>query len=389
MVAVLWGGRTVGDQGARPGTLDNLLGRGFDSSLGALRGRCLSGKARPRGKRSASLELVYGRETERSTDTVRGALSGEINLGLIGGKAAMQYDREVSDASLSLSLYLLFQSSMGSFALDERALSPLGQMAVRQGQESVLSTCGDRFVTRVEGGARLRLGATFHLADRSAFERFKKTIQVSALFGLISKTQQSVEEVRSFARSAVLEISGAQEGGDPAQLAALLSPAPGGPLVCGLGDLSPCSAQLDRLLAYARRPDGFQGQLAGASPGLVALRIFTGGYEEAGHFPLAVTGQDTGGLASAGWVRQILAEQGRQLRLGQRIAVLRRLPCPTKPGPRDLDGLSESVQRNLAALDQTLGICREAPTQASCEQATRATLAALERIDVDALSFSL
>jgi hypothetical protein len=104
-------------------------------------------------------------------------------------------------------------------------------------------------------------------------ERFIRRIKISLLFGLISKTNVFIDEIRDFAEDFVIKASAWQLGGDPGKIDQLTSELSS--LTCRGSNPTNCLTTIQNLLAYVTNKNGFAAQLSydGLTPQQILSRF--------------------------------------------------------------------------------------------------------------------
>jgi len=349
-------------------TWGQVLGYGFDSRLGRLASPCIQGQPQFRGGRSAVLSHAYNASFDDYFNETQGRLSAGIDLLLIGGSARVDYYAKVARTDHSTSYVVKFDAKLGTAVLGQRALTGLGSSTLGGSATARRQTCGDEFVSEVDLGSSLLIGASFHFSEASDFEQFKYEVKVEALFGLISSTDRWTEETGHFAQDGYLVIDVLQTGGDPAQLAALTGGA--GPHVCRFDAIGPCQSALAAALHYARSPTGYAAQFGSPydASKLAVLGYRTARYEDSGHDELAapVLPADLDMRTIVERLSLTLAEQQSfshraELLLTTVLSQARRL---------EVQGLQAVAAANINGLERALWVCHLATATADCRAAS-------------------
>jgi hypothetical protein len=342
------------------------LGRGFDTSTGWTSSPCIAGIPVLRGNRSGSVSFHFDESFADYLQTTDGRLGAGVDLGIIGGGVAVDFFARVARTELSTSLTIGFDGAMGTAVLTEPRLTAEGRAAADMTPERRRSTCGDGFISSVDLGSRLYISATLHFKDEETFERFVKTVEVSALFGLVRAKKTFVDETRHFAQDAYLKIDGLQEGGDPSRLHALLA---SDTSLCRLDNIDACHVLLTRLLAYAGSPEGYASQFSRtyAAEELAPLRFHSATYAASGVEELAAPKPILDDEFRA-LLRRLAELRARDLFLVDRASLL--LGTPLSVERREaLTSFRALAQENIDAINRALWVCQSRGADTGCRDA--------------------
>lgn len=345
-----------------------VLGYGFDSRFGRIASPCIQGHTQLRGGRSAVLSHSYNASFDDYFNETQGRLSAGINLLLVGGSARVDYYAKVARTDHSTSYVVKFDAKLGTAVLDQRTLTSVGSATLAGSAEARRLVCGDEYVSEVDLGSSLLIGASFHFSEASDFEQFKYEVKVEALFGLISSTDRWTEETGHFAQDGYLVIDVLQTGGDPAQLAALTGGA--GPHVCRFDAIGPCQSALSAALHYARSPTGYAAQFGTPyDPSrLAVLGYRTARYEDSGHDALAAPVLPAD-LDMRTIVERLSLALGEQQSLSHRADLL--LSTVLSPARRqEVLGKQAVALANANGLERALWVCHMASSTADCRAAS-------------------
>ena len=204
----------------------SLLGRGVAPTDLRPVQTCLHGEPRFFKRSYQDLRYDLAADWRQQFDRNWGRLGASVNFFLIGGGVSIEYLGETARSDRSLSLLFSFQNQVGSLTLQAPQLTPWAETLAQTASADLRLRCGDHFIHKIDLGARLWLAVTLHFNSKASLERFVKTIKISFLFGLISKTKRFVDETKDFAEKFRMKVSGLQFGGEPQRLAALLARQP-------------------------------------------------------------------------------------------------------------------------------------------------------------------
>lgn len=358
------------------------IGTGVDSTSGGMRGQCVQGTSElrldPRARMSASFASSFRELTSSST----GAVSGRIDLGLVGGSVRADYLARLARTELSAAYTLDLEAKIGDVLLRGVRLSPDGESAARSTDAERLEACGDTFVSSSAVGLRLLLGANLHFSSRSELERFTGRVRVEALLGFAHSTRNFAEETRSFEQSAYLEVSALQEGGDPAALEALLGDRSA--LVCRLDAVEPCLQLFQELLSYAAHVPAQFGESYRVEQ-LAPLSVRTTAYADSDVAEVMAHRQAPRTLALA-TLRRLVERRAVLLAREARLRLL--IEVIADPARRErLLAAQGALEQRRSALESVIAACRAPGSGDACAAADAALAGPDEAFETLDLTF--
>lgn len=267
-------------------TASSLLGRGIDRS-GHLLAGCLQGT--PQFFSRSYQQINYELSHDRMEQVQRhwGQVGGSVNFFLIGGGLSVEWLAETARSQRSLSLLFNYKTQLGSLQLRHPRLSERAEALQQSSLAALQSACGQHFIHKIDLGARMMLAVTLHFRSAEAYERFVKTIKISVLFGLISKTKRFVEETNEFTQDFAIKVSALQWGGEPSQLEAILGSK--AKHSCRADAMQSCLELIAELQRYIGAENGLASQLKFTDTSselawdrLQVLQIYNAAFAESG-----------------------------------------------------------------------------------------------------------
>ncbi|WP_437603664.1 hypothetical protein WMF28_18965 [Sorangium sp. So ce590] len=264
------------------------LGAGYDPAAQRMRDVCVTGEQARLGGNVAWVTSYHASDIETMLHNVDRYGSGGVDVGIIGVSRSVEYFARIARDTQREAVVFEYQVQLGSLVLrPNAALNQYGRdITAMNDAYARRLRCGTEFVRQIDVGYRLYIGLSVTSRSRSVHERLKKKLSVSALFGLVRKSKESVKELQEAAKDVMIEVSAFQEGGHQDRLQRLLQDRS----TCTGDRVEACADLLGRLLDYASTDAlGFRAQMAGIDgydpgdlTGPAVLRYVTSTYENAG-----------------------------------------------------------------------------------------------------------
>jgi hypothetical protein len=178
--------------------------------------------------------------------------SGGIHIGPFSLGRRSSYLRKIVETELSASYTFLYNLQLPVKHVIPDPIQPvsaIGQSALAAGGSNFFNTCGDDYIyERVEGGL-LFVTLRYDFASRIAKESFTSSVSIS--YGPINGSADYSRLSASQKRSVKLTLEAYQEGGDPTQLAALVTNTANGARNCTVEHVTQCNSMINAIDQYA------------------------------------------------------------------------------------------------------------------------------------------
>ncbi len=186
-------------------------------------------------------------------------VTAKTKFWIFSANAEANYMRSVQnkDASMSLNYYQYAAGdvSINSSGFGKAALNKFGEAAYQNGQNPYFGlVCGDNFIYSYKEGALIALGINIEFKSSSGKEQFK-AIAGGSFADIFSASVDIQKIINQTKIAGSLSIQAFQAGGDPAQLAHILSKDPNGDYYatsCSLSAMTYCVKAANGLLDYAK-----------------------------------------------------------------------------------------------------------------------------------------
>lgn len=207
-------------------------------------------------------EGVIKLNTAMTFDELQHEIRFNVNLGgkfgMFFGSAEADYLRSIEDKdySFSLNYYELLYDTVGLNieGFGEAILNQQGKKIYKEAYPFFGILCGDEYLSAYQQGAMLVLGININFSNFIEKETFLASVEGG--FGNLLNASTSIEQVAAqYNLHGSVSIQAFQRGGDPAQLAKILSKDSDGEyyvLSCEIQSMSDCKKAAGGLLDYAK-----------------------------------------------------------------------------------------------------------------------------------------
>jgi hypothetical protein len=241
-----------------------VLGAGWDAVKQTWRSTCLVGPQVPVGGGHADLTLTLEQNQQKLLDRLGFSASGRAQYGVVSGSAQADLAQTLSENEVSETLVfkqnietpgLRFQDDY----LARPQLTPEAKEALRNGPEAFRKVCGDDVLVQEDRGASLLIVYRLSFTSKQAKQEFKASAKIAGGLGSVETAIQENKE--KFASKLKLSLKAVQFGGEPKNLAYVISPKDTGS--CSVDDLDACRRVVKGALDYAAgtNPTGFPHQV--------------------------------------------------------------------------------------------------------------------------------
>lgn len=367
-----------------------LLGSGYSTAGGKLKDSCIEGEVVYTQNSFQELEYITAYSIKEQIEKIWGNLG--IGAGFLGFgfSSSLAYLSKTIQSDLSLTLLLSYSTKLGSAIYKSHSLNEKGLKAIKGDGHEFLSICGDSFVYKQDLGSKLFISATLHFRNRATLKKFIHRVEISALFGLFTKTKEFVKKIEGFASDAYLVVDAYQLGGRPDSLHAIVDSLQQKP--CKLDEPGRCVVVLNNLLDYASSLEGYRGQFLLSSPptkreldSLAVLKTDIVSYHESGYSQLSFpTGTRTTRLKSM--PMHYIDKLASLYVVKERIDFLLASSLRQKDHPLLLKKKTV-VEMHIEKYKKLIDFCRDNHEHDDCLQRSRSTLDPDEKLDQSLLTF--
>ena len=351
------------------------LGQGFDPMRTRLANECIAGNEKRDGAGISVINLTIEGSDKNKLIAMAGEAGGELNLGLFGTSAGAEFVSRVVQKEKNESVIFAAMLDEAPRFLDVNPeLNSFAKNLPSKSENTRFQACGSKFVRQINSGYRFLLSLSVDFDSQDTYEKMTIEKTVSAVFGLISRTETSTEERAKISGKATVSVRALQIGGDKGPLQTLLSSLK---LNCDIANIEPCLAAHAAIVKFISAPagaGGFTDVIARASAlptdhpfGPAVLSIVVSDYESAGVFDF-VPKHDSESSESklfAETFSRIESAIEREYDIQKQLALAEFAQLPNWV-PQSSKTLAQSTQK-MNDLKAAYSFCKKAPSANRCQ----------------------
>jgi|GEM_PF-5927076 len=235
-----------------PGTIPNRLelGQAYDSdsaTWGNL--ACVTGTVSADLEKRGSVEYVRDMTYADKLRDLSGSLSVDVPFPSVKVSAEAEYAAKNTASEFRETHTIRFKTyKTKKLSLGTIAVSPLGNEYATRRQRDLRARCKNEFVNEINLGATFDATMSLEFKSKEEREKFGGSLKVDILNGAVKVEGKLAFATEEQKKSVNIRLSATQVGGDPKEMASILTPDVAS---CDAANLAPCISAFRHLIAYA------------------------------------------------------------------------------------------------------------------------------------------
>lgn len=288
---------------------EGRLGIGYDTDSESFKGQCLRGGYQAHGQARANISFTQSLSVKELASELGFQAGGRYVYGAGNSTFSARFLKSQRSSGFSIvSVYsgdyrfknlivdLPSPNTEANSNIDiiKPRLTSEGLVALKMGDDSWKSTCGDEYVQQIERGAKLFYSIRIDFSTSEEKDEFEAAFSYKSSFASVSNSLRNAK--RNFSKDTKVTVSAFQIGGNVRKLSEIFATENGngealGMVRCSFGKFEECDQVLARALHYGTVE--FKKQLAELDPNLplyeggpAYLNYLTKDYKTAGIYSL-------------------------------------------------------------------------------------------------------